>query len=109
MTHMTCKTRLAEEASILLNPFRVDQLLAQFQQSEAGAVPCLDVVAKQINDVGDRDRLTGWCVEMGGHPLQQHERVVVDQDDLAARAGEARSLGIERSKVGRGDRQQKRR
>jgi len=100
MADMARQTRLAEPAPIFRDPLRIDQLLTQLHQSEPGAAPCLDVVANHMNNVGDRDRLAGRRVEMGGHPLQQHERMVVDQDDLAARACEARSLGIERSKVG---------
>ena len=48
---------------------------------------------------------------MGGHALQQHKWMVVDQDHLPARTGEVPSLGIELAEVGevagdkRGDRE----
>src|SRR6516164_4593242 len=83
---MAGETRFAKEAPILLHPLGVDQLLAQFPEREPGSAPRLDVVADQMNDVGDRDRLTGRRLEMRGHPYQQHERVVVHQNNLTARA-----------------------
>src|SRR6266446_1941623 len=53
-----------------------------------------------MNYIGDGDRLTGRCGEMRRHALQQHEWMVVDEDDLPARTGEARRLGVELAEVG---------
>src|SRR5713101_8245098 len=100
MAQMARQTRLAEEALVLLDPVRVYQLFAQFQECQAGTAPRRDVVAEEMNDVGDRDQLTGRRGEMCGHALQQHEGMVVDQNDLPARTGEARRLGMELAKVG---------
>src|SRR5690242_935969 len=101
MAHMARQTRLAKELLILPDPLRIDELLAQLQQREAGAAPCLDMVAEQMNDVGDRDRLTARLIEMRGHSLQEHEWMIVEQDDPTIRTGEARSLGVEASKIGK--------
>ena len=69
MADMARQTRLAEPAPIFLDPLRVDQLLAQLHQGESCAAPRLDVVANHMNNVGDRDRLAGRRIEMGGHPF----------------------------------------
>ena len=65
---MACQTRLAKQAAILVDPLGIDKLLAQFQQIQPGTVPRRGVVAKQMNDIGDSDRLTAWGIEMGRHP-----------------------------------------
>ena len=62
---MACQARLAKKALVRPDPFFVDKLLAQLQQSKPGGAPRPDVVAKQVNSVGDRDRLAGRRGEPG--------------------------------------------
>ena len=100
MAHVARQTRLTKEPPIFLDPLRIHQLLAQFQESEPGTAPRLDVVADQMNDIRDRDRFSSQRIKMRRHPLQQHERVVIDLDDVAARADEARRLGVEPDEIG---------
>ena len=66
---MARQTRLAKEALVLPDPLRVDQLLAQFQERQAGTAPRRDMLAEEMNDIGDCDRLTARRGEMGGHAL----------------------------------------
>src|SRR5260370_28149844 len=93
MADMALQPVLSEFASILPDPLGIDKLFAQFQEHEAGAAPRLDMLAEQMNGVGDRDRLAGRVVEMRRHPFQQHEGGVVDQDNPAIRTLERRPPG----------------
>jgi len=45
MAYVVRQTRLAKETPILPDPLCVNQLLAQFQESEPGTASRLDVVA----------------------------------------------------------------
>jgi hypothetical protein len=69
MAQMARQTRLAEEALVLPGPLRVDQLLAQFDERQTGTAPRRDMVAEEVNDVGDRDRLGGGAVKWVGTPF----------------------------------------
>jgi len=59
-----------KRALVRPDPFFVDKLLAQLKQSKPDGAPRPDMVVKQVNSVGNRDRLAGRRFEMGRHTLQ---------------------------------------
>jgi len=69
MTQMARQPRLAEESLVLPDPLRVDQLLAQFQECQAGTPPRRDMVADQMNDVDNRDRSPVGAEKCVGTPF----------------------------------------
>jgi hypothetical protein len=69
MAQMARQTRLAKEALVLPDPLRVDQLLAQFPKRQAGTAPRRDMVAEEMNDVGDCGRPPVGAVKWVGTPF----------------------------------------
>jgi hypothetical protein len=57
MAQMAYQARLAKEAFVRPDLFFVDKLLAQLKQSKPGGAPRPDVIAKQVNSVGDIQEL----------------------------------------------------
>src|SRR5690242_9537997 len=62
--------------------------------------PSRDMITQQMDEVCDGDRLASRPIEMRGHTLQQHEWVIIDQNDPATRTDKARRFGIEAGKIG---------
>jgi hypothetical protein len=84
-----------------LQPALVDDALVHLGEREARLQSRTHVIADQMDMRLDRDRLARRAGEVRGHARGHDEvRVEGDHDEVAARRGEPRSLGVQRLQRG---------
>src|SRR5512140_1599523 len=85
---------VARPLRLALEPLVVDQSLVQLRRDEPGGAAGREMFTEDMDVRLDRERLTVGSVEMRRHAgVHDEERVVPDDDELAARSEQSARLG----------------